>query len=165
MSKPSARDRRVAPTAEATIESTPERPRTRKPRPSGDWFTDWIGVEYLLDEPGRRRLALMLTPKHMSRANRVHGGVLFTMLDTALGGAVVNSLERGKGCATLELKINYFRPIEHGRIVAEGRLVNRSRSTAYAEGEVVNEEGKVLAKASGTFFITDTLVQSERARL
>jgi uncharacterized protein (TIGR00369 family) len=146
-------------------ESTAAVPRARKPRLSGDWFTDWMGVEYLHDEPGLRRIALTLTPKHMSRAKRVHGGVLFTLLDTALGGAVVHSLERGKGCATLELKINYFRPIQHGRIVAEGRLVNRTRSTAYAEGEVRNEEGKVLAKASGTFFITDTLVQSERARL
>jgi uncharacterized protein (TIGR00369 family) len=124
-----------------------------------------MGVESLVEEDGSRRLALTLTPRHMSRANRVHGGVLFTLLDTALGGAVVNSLPEGKGCATLEIKINYFRPIQHGRVIAVGRLVNRSRHTAYAEGEVVNEEGKVLAKASGTFFITDTLVQSERARL
>src|SRR5882724_9862699 len=128
-------------------------------------FTGWMGVEYLVDGGGLRRLALTLGPTHMSRANRVHGGVLFTLLDTALGGAVVNALPPGKGCATLELKINYFRPIQHGRVTAEGRLVNRSRSIAYAEGEVVNDEGKVLAKASGTFFITDTIEQSERARL
>ena len=131
----------------------------------GDGFTEWMGVEYLVDEGGLRRLALRLTPNHMSRANRVHGGVLFTLLDTALGGAVVSALPEGKGCATLEMKINYFRPIQHGRVVAEGRLVNRSRHTAYAEGEVVNEDGKVLAKASGTFFLTDTIEQSERARL
>ena len=131
----------------------------------GDGFTDWMGVEYLVDESGLRRVALTLTPQHMSLANRVHGGVLFTLLDTALGGAVVNALPDGKGCATLEIKINYFRPIQHGRLTAEGRLVNRSRHTAYAEGEVLNEEGKILAKASGTFFITDTIVQSERARL
>lgn len=128
-------------------------------------FARWMGVESLEEESGFRRLALTLTPRHMSRANRVHGGVLFTLLDTALGGAVVNALPQGEGCATLEIKINYFRPIQHGRVIATGRLVNRSRRTAYAEGEVVNEEGKVLAKASGTFFITDTLVQSERARL
>ena len=139
--------------------------KPRKPRPRGDGFTDWMGVEYLHDEPGLRRIALTLEPRHMSRAKRVHGGVLFTLLDTALGGAVVHALPRGKGAATLELKINYFRPIQHGRVVAEGRLVNQTRSTAYAEGEVVNEEGKVLAKASGTFFITDAVVQSERARL
>jgi uncharacterized protein (TIGR00369 family) len=131
----------------------------------GDNFTDWLGVEYLLDEGGVRRLSLTLEPRHMSRANRVHGGVLFSLLDTALGGAVVNALPDGKGAATLELKINYFRPIQHGRVIAEGRLVNKTRHTAYAEGEVVNEEGKVLAKASGTFFVTDALVQSERARL
>ena len=111
------------------------------------------------------RLTLKLREEHMSRANRVHGGVLFTLLDTALGTAVVKSLERGRGCATLELKINYFRPIQEGTVRAEGRLVNRSRRTAYAEGEVVNQEGKVLAKASGTFFITDTMIQSERERL
>src|SRR5689334_8477701 len=131
----------------------------------GDPFTQSLGVEYLVDGGGLRRLALTLGPQHMSRANRVHGGVLFTLLDTALGGAVVSGLPAGKGCATLELKINYFRPIQHGRVVAEGRLVNRSRHTAYAEGEVVNEDGKVLAKASGTFFLTDTIEQSERARL
>ena len=131
----------------------------------GDPFTGWMGVEYLIDEGGVRRLALTLAPMHMSRAQRVHGGVLFTLLDTALGGAVVNALPQGKGCATLEIKVNYFRPIQHGRLTAEGRLVNQSRHTAYAEGEVRNEEGKILAKASGTFFLTDTMVQSERARL
>ena len=131
----------------------------------GDPFTQSLGVEYLIDDGGLRRLALILGPTHMSRANRVHGGVLFTLLDTALGGAVVNALPPGKGCATLELKINYFRPIQYGRVVAEGRLVNLSRSTAYAEGEVRTEDGKVLAKASGTFFVTDTIEQSERARL
>src|SRR5947207_2772012 len=104
----------------------------------GDGFTEWMGVDYLIDDGGLRRLALTLGPNHMSRANRVHGGVLFTLLDTALGGAVVNALPEGKGCATLEIKINYFRPIQYGRVVAEGRLVNRSRHTAYAEGEVVN---------------------------
>jgi acyl-CoA thioesterase len=134
-------------------------------RDIGDPFTEWMGVEYLVDESGLRRLALTLGPSHMSRANRVHGGVLFSLLDTALGGAVVNALPAGKGCATLELKINYFRPIQLGRVTAEGRLVNLSRSIAYAEGEVRNEEGKVLAKASGTFFVTETIVQSERARL
>lgn len=137
----------------------------KPPKPGEGGFTEWMGVEYLLDEPGRRRLALDLKPTHMSRAARVHGGVLFTLLDTALGGAVVNSLPRGQGAATLELKINYFRPIQFGRVTAEGRLVNRSRHTAYAEGEVLNEDGKVLAKASGTFFVTETLVQTERARL
>lgn len=128
-------------------------------------FTEWMGIEWEHAPENTARLTLKLREEHMSRANRVHGGVLFTLLDTALGTAVVKSLERGRGCATLELKINYFRPIQEGIVRAEGRLVNRSRRTAYAEGEVVNQEGKILAKASGTFFITDTMIQSERERL
>jgi acyl-CoA thioesterase len=128
-------------------------------------FTEWLGVEYQPAPADTVRLVLKLRQEHMSRASRVHGGVLFTLLDTALGSAVVKSLERGRGCATLELKINYFRPVQEGVVRAEGRLVNRSRRTAYAEGEVLNEEGKILAKASGTFFITETLLQSERERL
>lgn len=128
-------------------------------------FTEWLGVEYHPAPPNTVRVALKLREEHMSRASRVHGGVLFALLDTALGSAVVKSLERGRGCATLELKINYFRPVQEGVVKAEGRLVNRSRRTAYAEGEVVDEAGKILAKASGTFFITETLLQSERERL
>ncbi len=128
-------------------------------------FTEWLGMEWEPAPENTARVALKLREEHMSHASRVHGGVLFTLLDTALGTAVVKSLERGHGCATLELKINYFRPIQEGRVRAEGRLVNRSRRTAYAEGEVVNEQGKILAKASGTFFITDTVLQSERERL
>ncbi|OFW62988.1 MAG: hypothetical protein A2Y74_00800 [Actinobacteria bacterium RBG_13_63_9] len=128
-------------------------------------FTEWMGMEWEAAPQNTVRVGLKLRKEHMSRANRVHGGVLFTLLDSALGTAVVKSLEPGHGCATLELKINYFRPVQEGRIRAEGRLVNRSRSTAYAEGEVLNEEGKILAKASGTFFITHTTLQSERERL
>jgi len=40
-----------------------------------------------------------------------------------------------------------------------------SRSVAYAEGSIVNDDGKLVARASGTFFLTETLVQSERERL
>jgi acyl-CoA thioesterase len=115
----------------------------------GDPFTQWMGVEYLIDESGLRRLALILGPTHMSRADRVHGGVLFSLLDTALGGAVVNALPQGKGCATLEIKINYFRPIQHGRVVAEGRLVNLSRSTAYAEGRCGTKKGRCSPRRRG----------------
>ncbi len=128
-------------------------------------FMEWLGVEMLPAPDSVARVSLKLREEHMSRARRVHGGVLFALLDSALGHAVVKSLERGRGCATLELKINYFRPVQEGMVRAEGRLVNRSRKTAYAEGEAVNEEGKLLARASGTFFITETRVQSERERL
>jgi len=128
-------------------------------------FTEHLGIEYLGMVEGAFVLELILDARHMSRANRAHGGILFTMLDTAMGRAVIDALPEGQGCATVELKINYFRPIQKGRIRCEARLVEKTRRLAYAEGLIVNEQGKRLARANGTFFITESMVQADRERV
>ena len=128
-------------------------------------FTEQMGVEFLGVIDGSYTLELALRPDHMSRAERAHGGVLFTLLDTALGRAVLTHLPEGRGCATVELKINYFRPVQRGRLRACGRMKEMTRRLAYAEGEILNEEGKILARASGTFFLTNAMVQNERERI
>jgi acyl-CoA thioesterase len=114
---------------------------------------------------GECRIDVELAPIHMSQAQRVHGGVLFTLLDSAMGRAVLSALPEGRGCATAECKINFFRPVQKGGLVATGKVVNLSRSVAYAEGSIVNDEGKLVARASGTFFLTEALAQTERERL
>lgn len=128
-------------------------------------FTQYLGIESLGMKDGAFVLELELEERHMSMAARAHGGVLFSMLDTALGRAVIAELPPGRGCATVELKINYFRPVQRGRIRASGRCVQRTRSLAYAEGEIVNEEGRMLARATGTFFLTETIRQPDRERV
>ena len=128
-------------------------------------FTDQLGMQALGVQDGEFVIELELEPRHMSRADRVHGGVLFTMLDTALGRAVLEELPPGRGCATVEIKINYFRPVQHGRVRARARCVQRTRSLAYAEGEIRNHEDKLVARATGTFFLTDTLRQPDRERV
>lgn len=128
-------------------------------------FTDYLGVRTLGMQDGAFVIELDLEPRHMSRANRAHGGILFTLLDTALGRAVIEELPAGRGCATVELKINYFRPVQSGCIRASGRCVQRTKSLAYAEGDICNEEGKLLARATGTFFLTDTMRQPDRERV
>jgi uncharacterized protein (TIGR00369 family) len=128
-------------------------------------FTQYLGIESLGMVDGAFTLELRLEERHLSTAERAHGGVLFAMLDTALGRAVIAELPPGRGCATVELKINYFRPVQHGTIRARGRCVQRTRSLAYAEGEIVNAEGKILARATGTFFLTETIRQPDRERV
>ena len=128
-------------------------------------FSSDLGIEYLGVIDGATTLQLQLAQKHMSRANRVHGGVLFSLLDSALGRAILNALPEGRGCATVEIKVNYFRPVQHGLVTARGWKRELTRSLGYAEGEVRNEEGKVLARASGTFFLTNTLRQEDRERI
>jgi acyl-CoA thioesterase len=128
-------------------------------------FTELLGVEMVGPRDDAFVLALELDGRHMSRANRAHGGVLFSLLDSALGRAILEQLPEGRGCATVEIKVNYFRPVQRGRIEARGWCREITRSLAYAEGEIVNEADKVLARASGTFFLTDAMRQSDRERI
>lgn len=132
---------------------------------SDEEFTGYLGFRPVGMLDGAFVIDLDLERRHMSRAERAHGGVLFSLLDTALGRAVIEELPPGRGCATVELKINYFRPVQNGRIRASGRCVQRTKSLAYAEGDIINEEGKLLARATGTFFLTDTIRQPDRERV
>jgi len=128
-------------------------------------FTERLGIRTIRRENGECELELDLAEIHMSVANRAHGGVLFSMLDSAMGRAVLSKLPDRRGCATIECRINYFRPVQHGRLVAIGKVCNATRSTAYAEGSIVDSEDRLVARASGTFFLTDTRVQSDRERV
>lgn len=128
-------------------------------------FTRELGIETVRTEGGECVMELDVEPRHLSNASRVHGGVYFTMLDTVMGRAVISQLPAGRGCATIDAHINYFRPTQHGRIRAEGRCVRVTRRTAYAEGTLLDETGNMLARASGTFFLTETLAQAERERV
>ena len=130
-----------------------------------DDFTLRLGMEMTQVADGRCVIELDLDDRHMSMARRAHGGVLFTMLDTAMGRAVISKLPAGRGCATIEARINYFRPVQGGRIRAEASCVRLTRRTAYAEGTLLDDADEMLARASGTFFLTETLEQSDRERV
>ena len=79
-------------------------------------FTAELGMETARAEDGVCVIELTLDERHMSTARRAHGGVLFTMLDTALGRAVISRLPEGRGCATVEAKVNYFRPVQSDKV-------------------------------------------------
>ncbi|MBW2267595.1 MAG: PaaI family thioesterase [Deltaproteobacteria bacterium] len=128
-------------------------------------FAENLGIETLRMADGECEVALDLSEFHMSMASRAHGGVLFTLLDMALGRAVLSQLPEGRGCATLEAAIHYFRPVQRGRIRAVGKVMRVTRHTAYAEGKLTDAEDNVLASATGTFFLTETLKQADRERI
>jgi acyl-CoA thioesterase len=128
-------------------------------------FTLELGIESVSLADGECVMALAIEARHLSMAQRVHGGVYFTMLDTVMGRAIISKLPDGRGCATIEAHINYFRPAREGRIRAVGTCIRMTRRTAYAEGTLLDEAGNMLARSSGTFFLTETLEQSDRERV
>ena len=123
-------------------------------------FNEMMGIEITEVGDGHVQLEMNADASHWSSADRLHGGVLFSLLDTALGRAVVSALEEGRGSTTIESKINFFRPVLEGRLTADARVLNRGRRTAYAEGEIRDAEGRLVARATGTFMLTESFKQS-----
>lgn len=116
-------------------------------------YTAYLKIRDIgLQSNGDYRLEVDLETIHLSRAGLVHGGMVFTLLDAAMGRAIRAQIPPEYNNPTIELKINYFRPAASGRLTCHGRVVNRSKQICYAEGEVTNEEGKLIARATGTFF-------------
>ena len=85
----------------------------------------------------------------------VHGGYTAALLDSCMACAVHSTLEVGYNYATLEVKINYVRPIvaETGEVRAEGKVVSAGRRIATAEGRLVDSGGKLYAHGTTTCLI------------
>ena len=104
-------------------------------------------------EDGRSRFELTVRPEHMNPHGVVHGGVIYTLVDYAMGGALTSRLAPGERCATLEIKINYLAPATEGRLAAEARVVERTTRIGVLDARVHAEGERLIALATGTFFI------------
>jgi uncharacterized protein (TIGR00369 family) len=89
---------------------------------------------------------------HMNPMNQVHGGYAATLLDSAMGSAVMSTLDKDTAYTTVELSIRLTRGImpKSGAIVAEGRIVHRGSRIATAEGRLTDAEGRLLAHGTTT---------------
>jgi uncharacterized protein (TIGR00369 family) len=112
-----------------------------------------VPVEPVHVEHGRAVLAYMPQEREYNPMGSVHGGVIATILDTAMGYAVYSLLEDGDTFATSELRTSYRRPVTvaAGPLRVEAGVLHAGRETALAEGRVVDAEGKLFAHATATW--------------
>ena len=102
-------------------------------------------------------VALDVQPRHLNIGGIVHGGVLCSLLDTAMARAFFMA-DGGTdlSAATLEMKVNFLGKAREEGLVARGRVVHRTRRTAYVEGWVRAEsDDRVVARASATMMVID----------
>ena len=93
--------------------------------------------------------------RHLNINGVVHGGVYATILDTAMGGAVVSILADGEVTATTSLYVEFLRPAQEGQTLrAVGKLVRRGRHLAFVEGNLTDGRGVLLSQAHGTWYIS-----------
>lgn len=114
---------------------------------------DLVGFEVPEAGNGRTVVTLQSSPRHFNPMGTLHGGILCDIADTAMGVAFASTLAPGESFTTVELKINYLRPVREAKLRAEGRVVQRGRTIGYVECEVTDENGKLIAKSNSTCLV------------
>lgn len=109
-----------------------------------------IGFTLTLAEPGRVVMEMDTTERHLNPMGTVHGGVLCDIADAAMGMAYASTLGVDETFTTLELKINFLRPVWRAHLRAEGRVVQGGRSVGLTECDITDEKGRLVARATST---------------
>jgi uncharacterized protein (TIGR00369 family) len=101
-------------------------------------------------EPGRAVFEMEADERHHNPMGTLHGGVYCDLADAAMGYAYAATLGEGETFTTVELKINYFRPVRKGRLTAEARVVRAGSNLGYVECDVKDGDGKLVARSAST---------------
>jgi uncharacterized protein (TIGR00369 family) len=109
-----------------------------------------IGFRLVAVAPGSAVFEMEAGPHHSNPMGTLHGGILCDIADAAMGIAYASTLEEGESFTTLELKINFLKPVWKARLRAEGHVVKRGKTVGLVECDVVDETGSLVARASST---------------
>jgi acyl-CoA thioesterase len=115
-------------------------------------FAALIGLVVEERRAGFSQCALEVAPQHLNPHQVVHGAVVYALADTGMGAALYPTLGEGELCATIEVKINYFKPATAGKLVCLTELVNRGKAVANLESRVLLGD-VLIAKANGNYAI------------
>jgi uncharacterized protein (TIGR00369 family) len=99
---------------------------------------------------GHATIEFEATGRHANPMGTLHGGVLCDIADAAMGAAYRSALADGESFTTLELKINFLRPVWNARLRAEARVVRAGQIVGLVECDVLDERGRLVARASST---------------
>jgi uncharacterized protein (TIGR00369 family) len=117
-------------------------------------FYRWAGVELIDASSGTVEIGFEAGPHHLNLQGLVHGGMIATLADTAMGLAVRTVLHPGRRHVTVQLGVEFLRPGRPGKIVAHGRSVRIGSQFGFAEADVTDTDGRLLAKAHSTLSVS-----------
>jgi uncharacterized protein (TIGR00369 family) len=122
-------------------------------RMSGVPVAKLIGFELPEIGEGRAVVTLQAGQRHANPMGTLHGGILCDIADAAMGMALASTLSEKESFTTVELKINFFRPVWETLLRAEGTVVNRGNTVGYVECNITDEKNRLIAKAASTCLI------------
>ncbi len=112
-----------------------------------------LGMNLIRYGKGKATMEMIVGKKFHNPMGTLHGGIMTDLADATMGIATISTLAEDESFTTLELKMNFIRPVSSGKIKAEGTVVHRGRTVALVEGVVRNGEGKPVARCVATQMI------------
>jgi uncharacterized protein (TIGR00369 family) len=110
-----------------------------------------VGMRLVAVGDGEATFELDAEPeRHANPMGTVHGGILCDLTDAAMGCAYASRLDEGESFTTLEMKINFLKPVWSGLLVARARVVKAGKTVGLAECDVEDAAGALVARASST---------------
>ncbi|MBD3353690.1 MAG: hotdog fold thioesterase [Candidatus Lokiarchaeota archaeon] len=116
-------------------------------------ISELIDMRMTAIEKGQAIFELDVKNEFLNSINTMQGGVISIMADAAMGIAFGSVLDTDTKFSTIEFKINFFRPVTHGHLVAVGEVKYRGKKIGYTACEILNSENKLIANAVGTCII------------
>lgn len=113
-------------------------------------IAELIGFTLTAIEPGRATIAFEADERHANPMGTLHGGVLCDIADAAMGTAYAATLGAGETFTTVELKINFLKPVWRGRLTATAHVVQGGASLGLIECDVTDDRQRLVARASST---------------
>ncbi len=132
----------------------PGNERDARPRSTAraDGFAALVRMQFEETAPDHARVRLTIGAEHLNYAGMLHGGVLATLIDSAIVRAARGPSATTRA-ATTDLNVTYLRAIRRGTIVVEAWLLRRGKAIAMGEAEVLNDRGELLAKGRASVML------------
>ena len=116
-------------------------------------FHHWVGLKVLSVGDGKAEVRMELEPHHFNPQGIVHGGVITAIGDTAIGLALRSQLRAGLTHRTAQLNVHFLAKGEGTYLIGLGRALHLGQRMGYGEAEVMDGQGQLIARASGTFIV------------
>jgi uncharacterized protein (TIGR00369 family) len=112
-----------------------------------------LGMRFLRFGEGAAVMSLDVGKRFHNPMGTLHGGIITDLADACMGTATITTLADDESFSTLELKMNFLRPVFEGKITAEAKVLHRGKTIAMVESVVKNEKGKQVARGTATQII------------
>ena len=109
-----------------------------------------LGLTIASSGAGRATVEFEASGRHANPMGTLHGGVLCDLADAAMGVAYFSTLAEGETATTIELKINFLRPVWNAKLRAEARVVRAGMVVGLIECDILDERRRLVARAAST---------------